>query len=414
MGPERKRRILVIAPKSFPCDHSFLENVFAQAFPKLGMEVFFVLNGNSFCFPWQKQIWRGNVVFVRPSIRRERGGRRWIQSVLTRMNILLIPFIIQKVKPDFIFVRTEVFTCLLAIALSTLKRKKARVFYHYNWPFYEKEYQDFLNGKGHHRLIQRMERIVQRKSLDLVFRRANHIFSISSSMRQKLIEEGRIEAGRISPMSLAASEIEGLDQMRLEWRKSIREAFGLDNKFVVVYIGSLSDIREAGLFLEIAAQGKTMIGDTFHLMIIGAESPAQKASWVQEAAKRDLSEIISFVKRVPREKVPEFLCAADVGLSPIPLTSYFEVSSPTKVYEYMAAGCPFVSSRIPEVVRILQKAEAGILADHSAVNYALALKALYDDEALRERCSKEGLRFTKEIHNYRILSSAFLEQIAGL
>jgi glycosyltransferase involved in cell wall biosynthesis len=413
MGPERKRRILVIAPKSFPCDHSFLENVFAQAFPKLGMEVFFVLNGNSFCFPWQKQIWRGNVVFVRPSIRRERGGRRWIQSVLTRMNILLIPFIIQKVKPDFIFVRTEVFTCLLAIALSTLKRKKARVFYHYNWPFYEKEYQDFLNGKGHHRLIQRMERIVQRKSLDLVFRRANHIFSISSSMRQKLIEEGRIEAGRISPMSLAASEIEDLDRKRPEWRKTIREAFELGDQFVVVYIGSLSDIREGGLFLEIADHGKAMIGKSFHLMIVGAESNGQKAWWEREAAKRDLSETMTFVKRVPRKKVVEFLCAGDVGLSPIPLTPYFEISSPTKVYEYMAAGCPFVSSKIPEVIRILEKAEAGLLSEHSPVDYASALKTLYTDEALRERCGKEGLRFTKDIHNYRILSSAFLEQIAG-
>jgi hypothetical protein len=45
------------------------------------------------------------------------------------------------------------------------------------------------------------------------------------------------------------------------------------------------------------------------------------------------------------------------------------------------------------------------------MDYAVALKKLYDDETLRDKCEKEGLRFTRDIHNYRILSRAFLRQI---
>ena len=413
MGTERKRRILVIAPKSYPCDHSFLENVFAESFPRLGVEVFFVLNGRTFRLPWRKELWKGNVVFIRPAFIRERGMGRWFQSVVARMNVLVIPLILWRVKPDFVFVRTEVFTCLAVIALSTLLRRKGRIFYHYNWPLYEKEYQELLKGRGLRRLFKKTESFLQRRLLNLVFRKADRIYSISPLMRQKLINEGRVEAGRISSLPLAASEVHDLEQKRREWRNSIRKACGLDDRFVAIYIGSLLGIREASLFLEIAAQAMALIGDAFHLLIVGADMETQRASWTAEAFQRNLSKVVTVVTRIPRERVPQWLCAADVGLSPIPPTAYFEISSPTKIYEYMAVGCPFVSSRIPEVLGILKKAEAGLLSDHSAADYALALKTLYENESLRDRCSREGLRFTKDIHNYKILSSTFLEQIAG-
>ena len=79
----------------------------------------------------------------------------------------------------------------------------------------------------------------------------------------------------------------------------------------------------------------------------------------------------------------------------------------------MAAGCPFVSSKIPEVVSLLEKSRAGLLSDHNARSYAAAIKIFYEDEDLRKRCGREGLRFTQEIHNYEILSYNFLQKITN-
>jgi glycosyltransferase involved in cell wall biosynthesis len=49
---------------------------------------------------------------------------------------------------------------------------------------------------------------------------------------------------------------------------------------------------------------------------------------------------------VPYEEIPVLLAGSDVGVLPFPDEEKFRVSSPIKLYEYMAAGMPVVATRI--------------------------------------------------------------------
>ena len=406
-----KKRILVFAPKTFPNDHSFLESVFVDTLPRWGTEVFFVMNGAHSWFRLKKEMWRTTTVFVRPGLNPKSRMHRLLNSVLIRINHVFIPLIILRVKPDIILVRTELLTTLIALTTSNLFKRRMRVCYHYNWPFYDDAYAALLTARDIPTLLKKVRQVMQQKVLTVIFRKADHIFTISAAMRRKLISEGRVEEDKTTILPLGANCFDDLSSKRSDWRKRIRRELHLEHRFVAIYTGSLNKIREPEILIEIAYYAIRKIGKSFHLLIIGADTEEEKRYLFDLAKKRGVSAHLTILARMKRDRILEFICAADVGLSPLPLTPFFEVSSPTKVYEYMSVGCPFVSSKIPEVVGIIEKAQAGLLSDHAAISYAESLKKLFDNRPLWESCQKEGFRFTSQIHNYVIVAKNLLKEL---
>ena len=57
---------------------------------------------------------------------------------------------------------------------------------------------------------------------------------------------------------------------------------------------------------------------------------------------------IHFLGRKPYEILPNYLAASDVALNPYKIDDVAENCSPLKLYEYMAAGLPVVSTEMPE------------------------------------------------------------------
>ena len=410
-GENKVDRILVIPPKLFPTDHSFLESVFVDMLPGLGIRVYLILNGTYSFARLKRRTWGKTKVYVRPGLNSKTVVHKILNSIIIRLNHLLIPFIILGVKPDIIFVRTELLTPFIALALSKLSKRRMRVYYHYNWPFYDDAYTARLRVLNIPTVLRKIRQAMEQKLVAIIFRKVHHVFTISSAMRLRLISEGKVEGSRTSVLPLAANYIDDLPLKRSVWRKRIRRELDIEDRFVAIYIGSLKKIREPEILIEITCHAIREIGSSFYLLIIGADSEEEKRYLLDLARRSGASAYLTIMERIKRHRVPQFICSADVGLSPIPLTSFFEVSSPTKVYEYMSVGCPFVSSKIPEVVGIIEKAQAGLLSDHAAISYAESLKKLFDNRPLWESCQKEGFRFTSQIHNYVIVAKNLLKDL---
>lgn len=72
---------------------------------------------------------------------------------------------------------------------------------------------------------------------------------------------------------------------------------------------------------------------------------------------RDLSALgalgnVHYLGPRPRERVPAYVRSFDVGLNPFRATELARHVNPLKVYEYLAAGIPVVSTDMPEVRRL--------------------------------------------------------------
>jgi glycosyltransferase involved in cell wall biosynthesis len=103
--------------------------------------------------------------------------------------------------------------------------------------------------------------------------------------------------------------------------------------------------------------------------------------------------------RVPPSEIPSYLAACDIAVSPhIPLpknTPFF--GSPTKLFEYMAAGKAIVASRLGQIADVLDHERTALLVEPGEPSeLAAALKALAGDHDLRQRLGRNAQVKAKE------------------
>ena len=87
---------------------------------------------------------------------------------------------------------------------------------------------------------------------------------------------------------------------------------------------------------------------------------------------------IAYLGKQPYERLPELMAGFDVALMPFALTEATRSISPTKTLEYLAAGLPVVSTRVPDVVADFR--DVVELAD-DAPSFAAACVRLLDADA---------------------------------
>lgn len=144
----------------------------------------------------------------------------------------------------------------------------------------------------------------------------------------------------------------------------------------VAYVGAISEGR--GVLTMLAAVSSSTM--SAKLVLAGPVSTAAVESRIQElAADVDYLGVISV------DSIPGVLAGSCAGLAVLsPLPNYLESQS-TKIYEYMAAGRPFIASNFPSWVAQLGHYDCGIFVDPlstEAVRKAIDL-ILLDTERAR-------------------------------
>jgi glycosyltransferase involved in cell wall biosynthesis len=81
---------------------------------------------------------------------------------------------------------------------------------------------------------------------------------------------------------------------------------------------------------------------------------------------------ICLLPAMPHEQIPAMLAKAHIGVLPFPDEEKFRVSSPVKLFEYLAAGLPILATRIACHVDVLGDAGCVFWADGSDVEGLLA------------------------------------------
>jgi glycosyltransferase involved in cell wall biosynthesis len=138
---------------------------------------------------------------------------------------------------------------------------------------------------------------------------------------------------------------------------------------ILGYFGALDDWFDAGL---IAAAARARPGASF--VLVG--QPSDRARY----ALRRLGNV-HLVGERPYAVLPRYLAAFDVCLIPFRRTPLTLAASPVKLFEYLSAGKPVVSARLPEVEAF---ADVVRLADTPAELLAAVDAALAEGDAGRD------------------------------
>ena len=109
-----------------------------------------------------------------------------------------------------------------------------------------------------------------------------------------------------------------------------------------------------------------------------------------DASALPRAENIAYTGKQPYERLPELLGGLDVALMPFALNESTRSISPTKTLEYLAAGLPVVSTRVPDVVADY----AGVveLADDADGFAEACRRVLHEDTGAREERVRPLLR----------------------
>ena len=109
-------------------------------------------------------------------------------------------------------------------------------------------------------------------------------------------------------------------------------------RHVAGYVGVIDERIDLGLVRDLA---HALPG--WEIQMVGPVTKIKESSLPQAPN-------IAYLGKQPYEKLPDVMAGFDVALMPFALNAATRSISPTKTLEYLAAGLPVVSTRVPDVV----------------------------------------------------------------
>jgi glycosyltransferase involved in cell wall biosynthesis len=232
----------------------------------------------------------------------------------------------------------------------------------------------------------------------VVLPNADHVFVQSEAMRTWLANKG-------FDRSCMTAVPMGVDTARVR-RQSIVPAddWRLAGRRVVAYLGLLQKSRDSAFMLDLIESVKRVEPRAL-LLLIGDAPSAGEAQWIRdEIAKRDLHDDVVLTGWLKQEQALGYLVRAELGLSPIPRSELYDVSSPTKLLEYFALGVPGVANDIPDQKLAIDESGAGLCVPMEVAAFHDAVVELLRNPSLRRECAVRGPQYIERERSYEILS----------
>ena len=215
-----------------------------------------------------------------------------------------------------------------------------------------------------------------------IYRNSDEIVVISEGFKQNL-EEKDVNSAKIKVIpNWVDTEI----LQPFPKKNPLSQKLSLEKTFVVMYSGtiSLSSYLSLEKVLEAASVLKNEVGLSFVIVGEGLKKP----DLVQKAKNLELDNVI-FLPFQPYEDLPTLLAASDILLVPLDKEKT-QLSVPSKLYNYLAAGRPILglTDCTSEVARIINEAKCGLSAEPDDVN--MIVKHILDMKNSQENCERFG------------------------
>ncbi|MGZ5201213.1 MAG: glycosyltransferase [Telluria sp.] len=305
----------------------------------------------------------------------------------------------RRARPDCIQVRDKIASGLVGrIAAAVLR---VPFVYWMSFPIVEgfEVRRDDLKKSGSrswplHALRAALSRFVIYK---LVLPGARHIFVQSDAMAAWLAAKG-FDRARMTPVPMGV-DAALFDRARIEPVADPR----LDGRRVVLYLGRVARARKSDFLFDVADHLRAAMPES--LLVIAGDAPSNdEMDWMRrELDRRGLADHVLLTGWLPQKTALGYAVRAEVGLSPIPRGTLFDVSSPTKLVEYLALGIPSVANDIPDQQLVIEQSRAGLCVPMDAAAFAEATLRLLRGRKLAAAFSARGPAWVRSHRTYDIL-----------
>lgn len=175
----------------------------------------------------------------------------------------------------------------------------------------------------------------------------------------------------------------------------------------LIYVGTFSGRELEKTIMGLSIFCKKFSNTTIRYDIIGSGNNNELETLKDLTNKLKLNNIVTFHGRIPNNQLAPFFDKANIGVSFIPITEYYNAQPPTKTFEYALSGLYSIATATDANKEIITP-ENGILINDTPEDFAMALKYIYTH---KETFNENKIRKSLEEYNWQNIVDRYLKSI---
>jgi glycosyltransferase involved in cell wall biosynthesis len=255
---------------------------------------------------------------------------------------------------------------------------------------------DFAVHAGY--IPQQLKRILNQ--IDTYCMKEVHaVIAISQEMKKILIERG-VDGKKIKV--IVGAGVNTLTQFDL---KDVKEYLDISGT-IIGYVGTISRTRSSDQIIQAFNILRKQSHLDTHLVFVGPFSEGEEKYFRTLTNRMQLKDCISFTGFLPHELVLKLLTSFDVVIAyheqDLPI---YNVAVPTKILEYLAAGCAIVTTDQKMYQNILTNDKDAILTAQNPHAFAKGILNILNNPKISQKLKTNALKTAKKYSIESIVDS---------
>lgn len=194
---------------------------------------------------------------------------------------------------------------------------------------------------------------------------------------------------------------------------AFRKQFGMENRFLCSYVGTIGLAHGLETVLNAAETLKDAARDDIGFLLVG---DGARREWLeQDVADRGLGHLVRFTGRLDKSEMPRVIASSDALLVHLRHCDLFETVIPSKIFETMAMERPIIMGVRGESAEIVRRAQAGVEMEPGNSDSLLeCLARLTEDREFYESLTSNGRRFVLEEFSRDAFAADYLHVFKSL
>lgn len=166
----------------------------------------------------------------------------------------------------------------------------------------------------------------------------------------------------------------------------------VSKKNQIIYAGNIGHAQD----LEDVILAMRKVNEQLDLKLLIVGSGDIKGYLEKVTLENGLTDFVEFPGLLPREEIPKLLSESLIGMAPLKKLKTLEYAVPTKAYEYMACGIPFIGCGEGEIRKLAELSGGGVIAENDPAAIANAILCLVKNPEKRAEMGRNGRIFVDQ------------------
>lgn len=218
--------------------------------------------------------------------------------------------------------------------------------------------------------------------------------------KKKVPKEKLIMIPNASDFSLSEELLQYFD------REVFRKEMGLDDKFVITYVGAHGVANHLQQVLE---AGKKLEDTNVLFLLIGQGMEKEKLQKMR--VDMDIKNV-RFINSVPKKEVFKYILASEMGASVLKRVDTFKTVYSNKTFDYMSCKVPVLMAIDGVSRELVEKAQCGVYVEPENIEeYDRIIRLYLNDFTRLKKEGDNGYNYAKMHFDRDVLAKKYIEEI---